>query len=180
MNSFRTFIILLSVLFVVSCGRGDKSAPKPGLLKATEVSKTILPIDKGFSQYIAGYTSGIIPANSVIEIRFTPEFAAKAGKQTPAGLFEFNPPVKGKTEWADETTLVFRPSKILDPGKIYTGELSIHKLGTVEDRLKVFPLRIQTLKKDFSHTTGILESSPEVDKYILKGEIVTYDFIHTA
>ncbi len=180
MNSFRSFIILLSVLFVVSCGRGDKSAPKPGLLKAPELSKTILPIDKGFSQYIAGYTSGIIPANSVIEIRFTPEFAAKAGKQTPSGLFEFNPPIKGKTEWADETTLVFRPSKILDPGKIYTGELSIHKLGAVEERLKVFPLRIQTLKKDFSLATGILESSPGGDKYILNGEIVTSDFIPPA
>ena len=180
MKPLRSFIILLSVLLVISCGRGDKSAPKPGLLKAPEVSKTILPIDKGFSQYISGYTSGIIPANSVIEIRFTPEFAAKAGKQIPAGLFEFNPPIKGKTEWTDEMTLVFRPAKLLDPGKIYTGELSIHKLGSVEERLKVFPLRIQTLKKDFSITTGTLESSPEGDKYVLNGEIVTSDYIAPA
>ena len=160
MKSLRSFIILLSVLSVLSCGRGDQPAPKPRLLKGPEVSSSILPIDKGFSQYISGYTSGIIPANSVIEIRFTPEFAAKAGKQIPAGLFEFNPPIKGKTEWADEMTLVFRPAKLLDPGKIYTGELSIHKLGSVEERLKVFPLRIQTLKKDFSITTGTLEPAP--------------------
>jgi len=180
MNSFRSLIILLSVLTFVSCGRGDKSAPRPGLLKAPDVTETILPLDKGFSRYIAGYTSGIIPANSVIEIRFTPEFAAKAGQQTPAGLIEFNPPLKGKTEWTDETTLVFKPSKILDPGKIYSGELLIHKLGSVEERLKVFPFRIQTLKKDFILSTGMLESSPEGDKYNLTGEIVSSDFIPPA
>ncbi len=181
MKSIRTFIIQVFIILVVSCGPGgDKTAQKPGLLKAPEISLAIFPIDKGFSQYISGYTSGIIPANSVIEIRFTPEFAAKAGKQTPAGLFEFNPPLKGKTEWTDESTLVFRPSKLLDPGKIYTGGLQIHKLGSVEERLKVFPLRVQTLKKDFSIVTGILESSTEGDKYTFNGELITSDYIPDA
>lgn len=177
MRSLRRFIILVSVLTFVSCGKSDKTAQKPGLLKSPEISKAILPIDNGFSRYIAGYTSGIIPVNSVIEIRFTSGFAAKAGKETPAGLFEFNPPLKGKTEWTDEVTLVFRPSKHLDYDKTYTGELSIHKLGSVEDRLKIFPLRIQTVKKDFSVITGSLESSPEGDKYTLKGEIITSDYV---
>jgi len=177
MKSFRCFIIQLFIILVVSCGKGDKTGPKPGLLRAPELSRTILPLDNGFSRYIAGYSSGIIPVNSPVEIRFTSEFAAKAGRQIPAGLLEFNPPLKGKTEWTDETTLVFRPSKHLDPGKIYTGELALHKLGSVEDRLKIFPLRIQTLKKDFSIIPGILESSSEGDKYTLNGEIITSDYI---
>ncbi len=115
--------MLFIILLATSCGPEDKTVQKPGLIKASEAPQIILPLDKGFSEYITGYTSGIIPANSVIEIRFTPEFAAKAGKQTPAGLFVFNPAIKGKTEWTDETTLVFTPSKLLDPGKTYTGEL---------------------------------------------------------
>ncbi|HBE41205.1 MAG TPA: hypothetical protein DDW27_08385 [Bacteroidales bacterium] len=177
MKSYKPLTILISILLIISCGRGDKPAPKPGLLKAAEISGTIMPVDRGFSQYIAGYTSGIIPASSVIEIRFAPEFAAKAGRQTPAGLFVFNPLIKGKTEWADETTLVFKPSKPLDPGKIYNGEFLIHKLGSVEERLKVFPLRIQTLKKDFTIITGTLVSSAEGDKYVLNGELITSDHI---
>ena len=56
----------------------------------------------------------------VIEVRFTPAFAAKADKSA-TGLFVFDPAIKGKTEWKDETTLIFTPSKLLDPGKIYTG-----------------------------------------------------------
>jgi len=177
MKSFSSYITLISVLLITSCGRGDKSVPRPGLLKTPEISGTILQIDNGFSRYITGYTSGIIPAASAIEIRFTSEFAAKAGRQTPAGLFEFNPAIKGKTEWTDETTLVFKPLKPLDPGKIYSGRLSIYKLGSVEERLRVFPLRIQTLKKDFTISTGILSSTPEGERYTLSGEIVTSDHI---
>ena len=83
-----------------------------------------IPLDKGFSEYISGYTSGIVAANSAIEIRFTPEFAAKADKSA-SGLFVFEPAVKGKTEWKDETTLVFTPSRLLDPGRTYTGGLNL-------------------------------------------------------
>jgi len=180
MRLIKSFLLIFTILLVTSCGRGDKTIQKPGLIKESEVPQTILPLDKGFSEYITGYTSGIIPANSVIEIRFTGEFSTLAAKQTPAGLFVFDPAIKGKTEWTDETTLVFRPSKLLDPGKIYTGELFLNKLGEVKDRLKVFPLRLQTLRKDFSITTGTLESSSEGDKYILNGEILTSDYIEPA
>ena len=140
--------------------------------------RVILPIDKGFSLYITGYTSGIIPANSVIEIRFTPEFAAKVNKQTPAGLFVFEPAIKGKMEWTDETILVFRPNKLLESGTLYSGRLNLDKLADVKERLKVFPVRIQTLKKDFIVTTRALECpSTEGNKYVLHGEIITSDYI---
>ena len=134
--------------------------------------------DQGFSEYITAYTSGIVPANGIIEVRFTPEFAARAKKQSPAGLFTFNPLIKGKTEWTDETTLVFRPSKLLDPGKSYRGELNLSRIGEVKERLKIFPLNFHTLKKDFRINTGILESSDDGTTYNLVGEIVTSDFIN--
>ena len=48
----------------------------------------------------------------------------------------------------------------------------------VQERLKVFPLRIQTLKKDFFVKTGALESpSPEGNSYLLHGEIIASDFV---
>jgi len=139
-----------------------------------------IPIDKGFSEYISAYTSGIIPANSVIEIRFTPEFAAKADKST-SGLFSFEPAIKGKTEWKDETTLVFTPNRLLDPGQTYTGNFNLGKLYAVKERLNVFPLRIQTLRKDFRVTIGALQcSESEGSGYLLTGEIATSDFIEPS
>jgi len=181
MKAVNSFLFVLIFILATSCGQKDKTVQRPLLQKMQEAPQVILPLDKGFSEYITGYTSGIIPANSVIEIRFTPEFAAQTKKQTPAGLFVFNPMIKGKPEWTDETTLVFTPARLLDPGKVYTGELNLSRLGQVKERLKVFPLRFQTLKKDFSINTGTLESpSAEGNSYILNGEITASDFIDRA
>ena len=180
MKAAKLISIILVFLILTSCGsRDNKSTPK---LKGQDVEAgpVNIPLDKGFSEYISGYTSGIIPANSSIEIRFTPEFASKANKSA-SGLFVFEPSIKGKTEWKDETTLVFTPSRLLDPGEIYSGGLNLNKLSEVKERLKVFPLRIQTLKKDFRVTTGALEC-PNADgnSYRLHGQIVASDFIEPA
>src|SRR5450631_2872166 len=152
-SGFISFLCILLVL--TSCGSRDNQSRLQSKGQPAEVPANI-PLDKGFSDYITGYTSGTIPANSAIEIRFIPEFAAKADKSA-SGLFVFEPSVKGKTEWKDETTLVFTPSKPLDPGKTYTGGLNLYKLTEVSERLRVFPLRIQTLKKNFRVTIGALE-----------------------
>ncbi len=178
MKITKSFLFMLITILVTSCGPKEKGTLKQAVQNIREVPQTMLPIDKGFSEYITGYTSGIIPANSVIEIRFTPEFAAKTEQATPIGLFSFTPIIKGRAEWIDETTLIFRPAGLLDPGKTYSGELNLFKLGEVKERLKVFPIRIQTLKKDFSITTGILEC-PDSDgsKYTLNGEVAASDFI---
>ena len=90
-------------------------------------------------------------------------------------------PLKGKRNGTDETTLVFKPAKLLDPGKTYTGELNLYKLGEVKERLRIFPLRFQTLKKDFSISTGTLECMPDNSSvYILNGEIAASDFIEQS
>jgi alpha-2-macroglobulin len=177
MKAAKFFPLFLSFVLVISCGpKENKPLLKFNHDRTNEYVATI-PLDKGFSEYIAGYTSGIIPSNSAIEIRFTPEFAAKADKSA-TGLFVFDPAINGKTEWKDETTLVFTPSRLLDAGKTYTGGLNLNKLATVTERLKVFPLRIQTLKKDFRLNSGFLtSSSPEGNGYLLNGEIIASDFV---
>ncbi len=177
MKVVKSTLLFILILFAISCGHKENKLlnklkkDNPGEYTAN------IPLDKGFSEYITGYTSGLIPSNSVIEIRFTPEFASKADKSA-TGLFVFDPAIKGKTEWKDETTLIFIPSKLLDPGKTYAGGLKLGKLAAVQERLQVFPLRIQTLKKDFRITTGALESSaPDGNGYILHGEITVSDFV---
>ena len=93
-------------------------------------------------------------------------------------MFVFDPAIKGKTEWKDETTLVFTPSRLLDPGKTYTGGLNLDKLASVQERLKVFPLGFRLLKKISGLTVGALEcASPEGNSYLLHGEIIASDFI---
>jgi len=177
MKAVKLVPIYIVLFFILSCGSKDNRTIRTALVKPSETPLVNIPLDKGFTEYISSYTSGIIPSNSTIEIRFTSQFAARADKSS-SGLFEFEPPLRGKTEWKDESTLIFTPSRILDPGKTYIGHLNLFRLAEVKERLKVFPLRIETLKKDFYVTTGTLEcSSPDGNSYIFHGEIIASDFI---
>ncbi len=177
MKFSKLFLLVLAILLASSCKTKKKDVIKDAIQRVLEAQQITLPIDQGFSEYITAYTSGIVPVNGIIEIRFTPAFAEKAKKQSPTRLFSFNPVIKGKAEWINETTLVFRPAKLLDAGKSYRGELNLSGIGEVKDRLQTFPLSFQTLKKDFSINTGILEASEDGTTYNLVGEIVTSDFI---
>lgn len=180
MKTARLLTVLFISLLFASCGTGDTTMRRQSSGQSPAAAAINIPLDKGFSEYISGYSSGVIPANSAIEIHFLPEFASKADK-TASGLFELEPSVRGKTEWKDETTLVFTPSRPLDPGKTYTGGLNLYKLGEVKERLRVFPIKIQTLKKDFRVTTGPLEcTNAENKSYILSGSIIASDFIETS
>ncbi len=180
MKAAKIFFLFFVFLLIFSCGSDENKGNRPSLLRKKYEAPVNIPIDKGFSEYISSYTSGVIPARSSIEIRFTPEFAAKADK-SDTRLFEFDPVIKGKTEWKDETTVVFTPSRPLDNGKSFTGVFKLHRLGEVNKRLKEFPLSIQTVKKDFRVTLGALECTiEEANKYILNGEVITSDYIEPA
>ncbi len=176
MKALKFVQVFLVFVIISSCGSKDNRSFLHSKRSERAVPVSI-PIDKGFSEYITGYTSGVIPVNSAIEIRFTPEFAAKADKSA-TGLFVFDPAIKGKTEWKDETTLVFTPAKILDQGKSYTGGFNLYKLSGVQERLRVFPLNLQTIRKDFHVSTGDLECDLSAgNSYQLHGEIITSDYV---
>jgi uncharacterized protein YfaS (alpha-2-macroglobulin family) len=177
MKTLKPLLPVLILIFIWSCRNQEKPAVKLPFRKNQAIEEISIPINKGFSDYISGYTSGMVSVNTAIEIRFTPEFAASTRKDIPAGLFTFEPAIRGKAEWKDNLTLVFKPNRILDPETEYTGTLSLYKLAAVKENLRSFPLRIRTLKRDFIVTIGTLESSAEGDRYTLHGEITASDYI---
>jgi uncharacterized protein YfaS (alpha-2-macroglobulin family) len=181
MKTIKLIISLTAFLLLYSCISKETKEGSSALYDKSLPAVANIPFDKGFSKYITAFTSGVIPVNSSIEIRFSPEFASEIKKNKPSGLFVFDPSINGKTEWVDDQTLVFTPGKILEYGKTYSGGLNLNKLADVEDRLKTFPFRIQTLKKDFLVTIGALTcTSADGDIYSLAGELVTSDFISSS
>ena len=103
------FSIAIFLMFA-TCGRD------PGSIRNKVVSQALTVIDKNFDRYIPAYTSGIIPSNGTIKVVFTKEFAALIDKSKTGNLFSFSPSLKGAAEWADDLTLVFKPSSLLKPG----------------------------------------------------------------
>lgn len=177
MKEVKLLSAILMLFLACSCGNKEKPPVRLLLKKAPDLSELNIPVDKGFSEYITSYTSGIVSVNSTIEVRFTPEFAAGANRSTPYGLFTFDPVVRGKAEWTDNVTLTFRPNKPLEPGTLYNIKIDLERLGNVRENLKTFPIRIRTIRKDFIVTAGTLECSGDETKYTFNGELIASDYI---
>ncbi len=180
MKTSKSIISFFILIIISSCISKEKPPVKLILKKAPDISELNIPVDKGFSEYITGYTSGIVSVNSVFEVKFTPEFATRANRKTPPGLFVFEPAVRGKAEWSDNVTLTYKPVKTLNPGTLYTVKLNLEKLAEVKEHLKIFPVRIRTIKKDFFVSIGTLESSDDGRKYSLHGDLAASDYIPSS
>ena len=181
MKQLKPILVILIILISASCTDREKRSGTSLLKLKSDKEQLVIPVDKGFSKYVSAYTSGIVTTDAHIEIHLTPEFAAVADKKLTSGLLSFSPAIKGRTEWADEQTIVFIPAAVLEPGKAYTGEVHLARLGRVEERLKVFPLRFQTVKKDFIVSAGLPETVGEnKNMYILQGELTASDYIDAA
>jgi len=173
----RRFLLITAVIAVIliSCGQGKKERGSGA------VSPAVTIIDKGFSKYISAYTSGIVPVNGTLQVVFTPEFAANIDHTRTNGLFSFTPSLKGSAVWADDITLVFKPSKPLAPGTAYQGTLDMSRLGTVEERFRFFPLSFRTIEKNFTVSLNPLTVDlPDGKTYTLTGTITTSDQINNA
>ena len=144
MNRILLSLTAVMAVIALSCGRGPQEK------KGADTTSVVTVIDKGFSKYISAYTSGVVPAGSTVQIVFTPEFAATADKSKTQGLFSFTPSLKGTTEWVDDMTLLFKPSKPMEPATSYKGTLDLRKIGQVEEQLRLFPLGFSTVEKNFS------------------------------
>ncbi len=171
MKRYSVPFLVALVLLLCACGRAPQNIP------VKVVNEALTVIDKGFSNYISAYTSGIIPSNSTIEVVFTKEFAAGLDKSKTTNIFSFSPSLKGKAEWADDLTLVFKPSEPLEAGTSYQGTLNLGKIGTVEERFRFFPLNIRTIAKNFSVTINPLTCDlPSGETYTVSGVVSTSDF----
>ena len=173
----RRLLIATAVIAVIamSCGKGKQTAGTDA------VSPAVTIIDKGFSKFISAYTTGTVQALGTVQVVFTPEFAAAIDRTRTQGLFSFNPAVRGTTEWADDITLVFKPSKPLPSGTSFQGTLDLSKLGQVEERFRFFPLVFRTVEKNFTvNVNPVTVDLPDGNTYTLTGTVVTSDHIDKA
>lgn len=167
---FPFIITALVAVIVISCNR---NTPQPAAQQGA-----VAIIDKGFSKYITAYTSGTVPASGIIQVVFNPDFAATVDRSKTSALFSFSPAVKGTAEWVDDITLVFKPARPLTPATAYSGSLNLGKLGSVEEKLRFFPLAFRTVDKNFTVTIDpVTPEAPDGETYSLTGTVVTSDFI---
>ncbi len=134
MKITKCSLILFIILALFSCGDKNDSLP---------------PIDPAFTNYIKGFTAGVVSNQAKIKIRLAEAHPkAIAGEELEEEVFDFSPDIEGKTIWLDNKTLEFQPDERLPSGVIYDAEFELGDLQDVPDKLSTFEFRFQTIKQD--------------------------------
>ncbi len=115
-----TFLLSFLMIFILSC---------------SEKVQKKLRVNPEFSEYVSGYTSGVIPKESTIQIQLTKDYNGPINYEAPIdkSLFTFTPSLEGEAYWVNRNTIEFRPAKELESGKEYEVHFSLKELLDVED-----------------------------------------------
>lgn len=156
-----SFLLLLAALFFQACNKKDK----------------LIVIDPAYSQYVDGYTSGIISKTSSIKIKLAADASTThaLGEVVDKSLFDFSPSVKGKASWLDARTIEFDPEENLTPNQLYEVSFNLGKVTKVPEKYKEFRFNIQTVKPSFQVKDFGLRSTGQKDKMFLSGVLETAD-----
>ncbi len=138
-------------------------------------------INLAFSQYIVGFTSGIISKKSEIVIQLAEEnkHFTSIGDVLDKELFDFSPNIEGVAIWKNNRTIVFQPNESLESGTTYTIEFELGEIVDVEEELEVFEFTLATRIQSFTvNIDGITPyETQKLEWNSFTGNIATADFL---
>lgn len=120
------------------------------LSKSKSSNRETVKIDPGFTNYISGFTSGIVSSYSTVRVRLKENLGeGLIGEKVSKNIFKFQPNVNGDAVWIDASTIEFKPDKPLKSGEKYICSFALNKLKEVEDKYKTFQFEFSTIKQSF-------------------------------
>jgi hypothetical protein len=129
-TTFFRVVFFLTIIFFSACDSDKKEAPH-----------------SPFHPAISAFTSGQISVKSPVMVEFTsPVSQAVPGQSIKDGIISFSPSIKGEAVWADERTIVFKPSELLPSGEKFKSEIALQRL--LPDEEEPFFFTFQTIQQD--------------------------------
>ncbi len=134
---------------------------------------------KLYTEYINGFTSGIISSKDPIDISINENW----GNWTPnqeldEKLFSTVPSVKGKTYFLPGNVIRFVPAERLKQDQKYNITFHLSKVAEVKNELKNFSFLVISTPLNFSVELLDLQSSSE-NEYMLNGTFYASDWVNT-
>lgn len=145
----------------------------------------IIKVDPYFSNYVSGYTSGMISRQKTIQVELTEEHMKNVDvldADKYKELFKIEPAIKGKVVWVGERTVEFQPSEPLEANQFYDVYFDLDLVSTVKSEYQTFHFQFATYsQKIFVEENGLNDYYYEgLDYKYLQGKISTTDFEDTA
>lgn len=127
------------------------------------------------SSPIAAHTSGVIPSQGVIQVRFTTDQVSEDQINQPLtrSPLVFQPEIKGTALWTDRRTLEFRPEKALPRATRYTAQVQ----PSVDQTTSAFSFHFDVIQQAFEISfDGLQTAGAQKDKQMrFTGVITTAD-----
>ena len=135
---------------------------------------------KDFSEYISGYTSGMVTAESPIYIYLAKpaDKSFQAGSVLPAKLVNFTPAVKGECMLKDEHTVMFTPETPLKNGETYQVAFQLGNICTVEKGFENFTFKFNVIPLSILFEPGKLTIEPDNTNALqYQGSLICSDYM---
>src|SRR5688500_10080659 len=129
-------------------------------------------VNPAFAEYISSYTTGVIPAASVLSIVFTRDMVDSSfqGSESVEKLFDFSPSISGKTVWLDKRTVEFRPESRMAAGEVYKVKLFLSRIiNNLPHDLLTFDYSFRVIPQNFE--VVIVNTKPYSVSELKKGKI---------
>ena len=122
-----------------------------------------------FKNYINYTTSGLISVAEPIKIELAKEVEGWISNQEVSEkFFSISPSINGKLSAVNSRSLLFQPSKNLEPNKEYTVTVYLGKIyNNIPSEFKTFTFKFKTIEQNFSVTTTSFQSYSKESKPLL-------------
>ncbi len=166
---FTFFYFALFFLWLTSCGQ-----TKPEMIQ----------VNPEFSEYISGYTSGMIHREDVIRIELSENVPdiEKMSQSELNKLVAIEPAIEGDLIAVDGRQLEFVPEELLPTNQLFTVRFELDKLADVKKGFEEFAFQFSTFEQTMEVYIDGLRNyrSYLLDYQKLEGKIVTTDLEDTS
>ncbi len=171
----RTKILLaLSAVFVSLFWLNSCGPTQPEILK----------IDPAYSEYISGYTSGMIYRRDAIRIELANGVSdlEKMPQEKLNALFRIEPSIEGKVVAIGDRMIDFVPAAPLPSNQFYTVRFDLDKVADVKSGYEEFAFQFSTFEQKIEVDVYGLRNynSYQIEYQKLEGEISTSDYVDTT
>ncbi len=159
---------LCALLFITACSKKDQN-----------LAELDQKADVSFTEFISGYTQGIVSSREIVTVRLSEDLDSKAINTIDANsLLSFSPSIRGKAQWVTNRTLEFIPSEPLKADQKYVATLALSRLRSVDEEHANFQFGFQVMAQNYDLVIDGLVSDEDdpMRKQMIKGRLVTADF----
>ncbi len=150
----------------------------------------MITVNPEYAKYVSGYTSGNISSQQAIRIELAEPFKGANNdnkKLLPDSnllkdIFEFEPEIKGRSQWVNERVIEFIPDRPLPANQFYTATFQLEKVAIVKNDFEEFQFQFASYPQNMNVVIDGLRTYDDnnTEWRKLTGRITTSDFADTA